>query len=420
MIRPVLGTIAAKVLISSMNLLLVIAAGQALGVEGLGSISLVVLGITIILVMNHVIGGGGLVYLLPRHGMRALIGPSYLWALVTMVVAFGAGQFVPFAPDELLVHVVLLAFLQSLSSIHLNILLGRERIAIHNGILVGQSMVQAGGFVVLLFLDGSSVMDYVGATYAAHVTTALVSARYAYADLPSKQVDPKTSIWSALFRQGGLAQGANLLQLLNYRLGYYLIDHFRGLGALGIFSISTQLAETAWLIPKSIGGVLYTKLSNLDEAERQRQLTLVLFKVAVLVGTLASIALLVIPESIYSWVFGKEVQGLHPILLGITPGLIAMSGSQVLSHFLSGTGRVWVNTAGSGIGLVITLAAGWFLIGRYGAAGAAITASMAYCASVTYQLYHFQRITGSKLVDLLPHAGDRKKAMGVIQRMRSR
>ncbi|MBL7938714.1 MAG: polysaccharide biosynthesis C-terminal domain-containing protein [Flavobacteriales bacterium] len=421
MIRPVIGTVATRVAITAMNLLLVVVAGQNLGAAGLGTIGLVVLGITLILLIGNIIGGGGLVYLIPRYGVRPLLAPSYAWVLVTAGVAIGLQRVVPFLPDDLAGHVVALATLQAINSIHLNILLGRERIAQQNGILVVQMAIQLAAFIVLIRLGAPTVMDHIHATYIAHGATVLISAYAAFAHMGKEdRGSPLGSSLAALFKQGLLAQGANLLQLLNYRLAYYLIEHFRGLVPLGVFSVTTQLAESTWLIPKSIGGVLYSKVSNLEAAERQRDLTVILFKTVVVTALVCCGLLLVIPDTAYTFVFGPEIHDLHPLLMLMVPGLVAMSASQVLSHFLSGTGRVLHNTIGSGLGLVVTVVAGLVLIPTKGLMGAAITTSLAYGTSVTYQLTVFLRTTGSRLSDLVPHAGDRARFHALVDRLKDR
>ena len=419
MIRPVVGTVVSRVVIAVANLLVIVAAGQALGAVGLGTISLVVLGITIILLFTHIVGGGGLVYLIPRYGVRPLLVPSYSWVLICAAAASLIQQFIPLVPSEYVIHIVLLGGLQGLNSIHLGILLGRERIGLLNRVVVIQSIVQLAAFAVLLGMGGASVMDYVVATYLAHGTAVLISGTFALQRLETSRTRPE-GVLKGLLHQGTLAQGANILQLLNYRLAYYLIEHFRGRAALGIFSVTTQLAESTWLVPKSIGGVLYSKVSNLVEAERQRDLTMILLKLAVAVAVISCAALLLIPDAAYSWIFGPEISGLRPILVRMAPGLIAMSASQVLSHFLSGTGRIKHNTIGSGIGLVITVLVGFWLIPTSGLEGAAVTASLAYGLSVCYQLIVFRRVTGTSWAELLPHSGDRERAMRVWDRLKQR
>lgn len=420
MIAPVLGTTLARIIIAVVNLGMVMAVGRALGAEGLGSMSLIVLGVSMVLLVNHVVGGGGLVYLTPRFGALRLLVPSYAWAVLTAVVAGVAVHFLPLAPDGFALHVVALAFLQSLGTIHLGILFGRQRIALYNTLLAGQSILQLCAFVAFLQINGPTLVDFVAATYIANGALAVLSGYYLWIHQGAPPVVSPPSLWAALFRQGGLAQGANLLQLLNYRFAYYVIERSMGLGALGLFSVTTQLAESAWLVPKSIGGVLYSRISNLDEAERQRSLTLVLFKASVLVGAVWCLVLLFIPGPVYSWVFGEEITGLHPILAWMLPGLVAMSGSQVLSHYLSGTGRVVHNTVGSGLGLLVTVPAALALVPLVGLKGAAMAASLAYCVSLYYQLHHFLRITGTPVGALLPHAGDGERLLQVWHRLRSR
>lgn len=410
MIRPVIGTVATRVVITLANLLLVALAGRMLGAEGLGAIGLLVLGITFVLIMAHLVGGGGLVYVLPRLGAGAVLMPSYAWTLLTGGAALVVFTLVPLAPDGLALHVVGLAFLQALNSIHLNILVARQRIGTQNALLVMQSLVQLVMVAVLFQMEGATLIDYVEATYIAHGLTVITSAFYALRGNLLASTAAMRGGFLALLKQGGTGQVANLFQLMNYRAAYYLIEAYRGTAALGVYSVAMQLAEGSWLVPKSIGGVLYSKVSNLEEERRQVQLTVILFKVAVVFGLLCTVVLILLPDVVYSSIFGPEVQGLRPILLLIAPGLVAMSGSQVLSHFLSGTGRIAQNLIGSGLGMVATLILGWALVPVLGVQGAALTASVAYSTSLIYQLIVFLRLTMIPASELLPHAGDVRKA----------
>ena len=94
-----------------------------------------------------------------------------------------------------------------------------------------------------------------------------------------------------------------------------------------------------------------------------------------------------------------------------------MSASQALSHYLSGTGRVWHNAMGSGLGALATLLLGFSLIPKYGLPGAAITASIAYCASTVYQISVFKRLTGARLRHFLPSAADVDRLRTLWNRM---
>ena len=396
MIRPVIGTIATRLVVTAANLLVIMIAGHTLGTVGLGEISLIVLGITFIMLLNNVVGGGALVYLVPRHPLRQLLAPAYGWALATAAVAWGLLHLLPLVPDRYVSHVVVLALLQSLYTVHFGFLLGRQRIRSYNLIVTVQALVLLAAFVALVALrPGSDVMAYVLASYASFGITLVLSAVLALRGEAPPSERATEGVWRSLFRHGGLIQVANLLQLLNYRLAYYLIEAFRGTGALGLYAVANQLAESAWLAPKSLGMVLYSRLSNTAEADRQRDLTLTVTKAAVAFAVAVVLVLLLVPEPLFALLFGKEVRGLPPLVLLLAPGIVAMAASQAFSHYFSGVGRNLHNAVGSAIGLVVTLAAGSHLIPAHGLEGAAMTASMAYCGNALYQAVVFLRSTGT-------------------------
>ena len=419
MIRPILGTMGSRVTITLLNLLLVMATGKMLGATGLGTISLIILGITFILLLSHVVGGGALAYLAPRYAAKRLLGPAYLWATLSALVAYGVMYFIPMVPDGFALHVAALAWLFALVSIHTNMLLGRKRIGAQNMLLILQSALLLGTYWFFLQRDGADLMDYIHAAYVAHGCTALISgiAMFSSGDpVP----DDGLSAWRALFLQGGMVQGANAMQLINYRFTYLLLETMQGLGILGIFSVAVQLAESAWLAPKSLGTVLYAEVSNTTDPARQRNATLTILKAALVFAAVVVIMLLLVPEPVYQWFFGDEVVGLRPIIAIMAPGLLAMAASQAFSHYFSGTGQNQHNLIGSGIALCITLLAGYFLVKTYGLWGAATTASIAYCANGIYQSVVFSQLTGASVKQFLPGRADWDRLVGVLGKTKGR
>ncbi|MBL0126003.1 MAG: polysaccharide biosynthesis C-terminal domain-containing protein [Flavobacteriales bacterium] len=404
MILPVIGTIGTRVLIAVANLLLVAVSARTLGMDGVGTIALIILGITFILLFNNIVGGGGLVYLAARYATSTLRWPSYGWAIITATVAWVIMRWLPMVPTEYVLPTVLLAWLRSITGIHSNLLLGRERYGAHNSLLLVQSILLLAAFTILVQYDGATVMDYIHAGFVADGVIALIGGLL-LTDGGSR-ITAVGHPLVELFRLGALSQLANGLQLLNYRFVYLLIDRMQGSALLGLYSVTTQLAESAWLVPKSLGTVLYARVSNTADLERQRDLSLTVLKIATLIALCTVIILLLLPDTVYQLVFGPEVVGIAPLIAWMSPGLVAMSASQALSHYLSGSGRVHHNTIGSGIGLVITLIVGYQVIPSMGLTGAAITTSLAYCSAVLYQIFIFNRITRAHMRHYLPNADD--------------
>lgn len=405
MLKLISGTILARLATTVMGLLVAVVAGHQLGAAGLGTIGLVVLSITLVRLGMDLLGGGALVYLVPRVPLARLLPPCYLWAVAAAAGGYGIVRAFHLVPQGYALHVALLALLQGLHSIHLNVLVGQQRIRANNFIAVVQAAVLVVAFALLARRPGADALAYVQAGYLS-AALALVLSTLAMRKHVPRNNHPPVQVWKILLRQGVYVQSANAMQLLNYRLAYWLIERFRGTATLGVYTVANQLAEGAWLVPKSLALVLYSKVSNTHAAEGQRLLTLTFLKTSMAFATLASAMLLVVPPSVFQWVFGPEVTGITPLIALLVPGILGMSATQAYAHFFSGTARNVHNVAGSGLGLAATLLASLILIPRYGLPGAALSATLAYCATALYQTVAFLRITGTAFSELWPNAAD--------------
>ena len=406
MLKQATGTVLARVFVTAMNLLVMVLAGHALGADGLGTIGLIVLGITLVLLPANLIGGGALVYLVPRIPLGRLVRPAYAWAVVSASLAWVALRSFPLVPEGYEAHVCALAFIQAVYAVHLGVLLGQQRIVPHNVISTVHATVLLAVFAALMYTKQEvDAMAYVQASYAAFSLTTVLSALAIDRRAPIRSGGPE-HVGRVMLRQGLWVQGANALQLLNYRLAYWIIEHVLGRAALGVYSVGTQLAESAWIAPRSLGMVLVSRVSNLDEVAQQRRLTLLTAKVAIAFALLVVGVLGLLPDAVFQLAFGEDITGLRPIVLLLAPGIVSMSASQAFSHYFSGKGQNRHNLIGSGLGMLITAGLAWWAIPHWGLKGAALTASLAYTASVMYQCAVFSRRHHARLNDLWPDTTD--------------
>ena len=80
----------------------------------------------------------------------------------------------------------------------------------------------------------------------------------------------------------------------------------------------------------------------------------------------------------FTQILGADFEAVKLVMLLLSPGVLALSFSSVLSHYYSGLGRQRVLLAANSSGLAITLLTSYWLISRYGLAGACVAASLAY------------------------------------------
>jgi O-antigen/teichoic acid export membrane protein len=194
--------------------------------------------------------------------------------------------------------------------------------------------------------------------------------------------------------------------MLNKRLGYYFISKTLGLSSVGVYSSGAQLAEGLRLIGQSIALVQMSAISNSNDKDFAKQLTLQLLKLSFILTFSGVLILNLIPATWYGMIFGRDFQDIKTIILCLSPGVLALAANAVFSHFFSGSGIPAFNLKASFAGFIVSLLALLLLIPFIGMNGAAISASLAYMTAIIYQWFVFRKLTKSSLHDLIIRVKD--------------
>jgi O-antigen/teichoic acid export membrane protein len=407
MINKVLGTIGSRLLGAVLSLCILMISSKQLGAEGLGTISLIILGVTIVQMVNNFVGGAALVYLIPRFDVFQLLIPSYIWAFATAFICTFILNLLNLIPHEYYYHVMLLSLIQSLSSINLSLLLGKEKVKQYNIINVLQIILMISVLLIMIFtFEKKNVMSYIIALYISWGFSMFSGFFLSLKLLSYSGFKNIREVLKNILRFGTYVQLANIVQLFNYRLSYYFIQNFLGRGAVGIYSAGVQLSEGLWLTGKSMSVVQYSKLSNIEDREYSKRITLVFGKISFIITLLLLIILILIPQSVFSYLFGKDFHELPIVIISLASGILFLSMTFSLSSYFSGLGKHYHNSIAAAIGFVFTVALGLILIPRYKLAGAGITASVVYLSMLVYQLFFFLKISGAKVKEMLLTTAD--------------
>ena len=412
MFNKIASTFFTKLISGLLNLGLVVLAAQFLGADGRGEISLLMLNITIIVLISEFSGGGTLIYLLPRFNFYQLLYPSYLWAILSAIAASFILTILNLSPENLKYDLIFISLLYCINGVHLNMLLGLERIRQHNLSSFLQIAGIAGSFVVFLFIFKKwEIQSYVNALYIGSFLSIITTSLFLFRDITKKKKKDLKNILSNLLSKGFLVQIGNIFQLLNYRLVYYFIEIFKGTFTLGIYSTGAALAEALWLISKSISMVQYARISNTEDLNYAKTLTVKLIKLSFLSTCSLLLFICLLPTSVYMLLFGEEFHQVKLVIQILSPGIASFSISNMLSHYFSGIGKFHVNSTSSAIGLIASLALGILLIPDLGIVGAAITGSSSYITSTLYQFTLFKKQTNLKLKELTLTKSDKDEAI---------
>lgn len=402
MINKIIGTVSSRIMIAVLSLIIMLILSRQLGAETVGTISLIVLSLAIIQLVNSFIGGSALVYLVPRFNVFKLYIPSIIWAAATSAITVLILDLLNAFPEEFFKDVFLLSLLQSFAAINFSLLLGKEKVRSYNIITSLQTLLLLAVLLYLIFADHrNNIQSYIIALYISCGFAFLLSQSLIMRFIRSIKLSGMKEVMKNLMRYGTYVQSANLIQLFNYRLNYYLIENILGRASLGIYSIGTQLSEGLWLTGKSLAIVQYARISNSNDKEYAKKITLIFAKISFLTTTVFLGVLLLIPIDLFSWLFGKDFSSLPLVILSLGFGILILSLSFPLAHYFSGLGKHYHNSISSAIGLTFTACLGYYLIPLYGLAGAGITTSIAYSMTVLYQLIMFTKLSGSRLKELL-------------------
>lgn len=195
----------------------------------------------------------------------------------------------------------------------------------------------------------------------------------------------------ALVRYGRRAHLANTLQFLNYRLDVLIVNAFLGPVGVGIYTVSTRMAELVWQVPDSVAFVLLPR----SAATRGEATSLPrkAYAATFLSSLAAVIALAALGSTVIPFLFGDDFASAYRPLLLLLPGTMLLAQAKVLTSVIAGSGFPHWNSYIAGAGVVVTVVLDVLLIPRWGMSGAAAatTASYAIISLLAHVAYRHVR-----------------------------
>lgn len=401
MIKNILNTVFVRVFNAVITLIIVIINSNTVGSEGMGVISLIILSVSIFVLLSGFISGA-LIYFVPRENAFHLFLISYGWTILAAIFFYVFMLLVPIVPEKYIIHAFLLSLIFAFSSIHEKILIGKEKIITVNYISFIKIVLLIITLLVLYYTFSlKNVNSYVGALFVSYSAGYTLTLSAVFKFLKPEKLHNIKALFIKVFRLSGYNAAANIIQKLNYRLSYYLIEYFLGIKALGVFSVGVQVSESVLIIGRSISVVQYSKISNINDNKKSVFITVSLVKVIFIISSVLIIFFSLLPDPFYKFIFSKDFENLNYIIMSLGLGIIALSCTTVISPFFAGTGNHLLNAKSAFVGFVVTIAGGLILIPELKIIGAGITATLSYITSLIYQIYLFKKLNHFKLTGFL-------------------
>lgn len=392
---------------AAFNFLTVIMLSQILGAKGRGEASIILTTISIVVIFSGFSGGGSLVYLIPRNNIKSILVTCYAWFLGISIIAYFLIQYIFPSQEDYALHIVIISLLSSVTGANSSFLIAKERLEKSNLIQFLQAVIIFVGLLILFyFLKNKTIDAYIFSLYLSSSLICFLSFIFILGDVQKEKTSEFRFLFKETLRYGIMNQMAHITQFLSFRASYYIIEKFWGDSTVGVYSNGVSIAESIWIVSRSIALVQISKITNTDNEKYSRYLTIKLTKITVLITSVLLIGLLVLPSSFYMLIFGSEFSELPFVIMTLAPGIIFFAIALVVGYYFSGTGKYEINAIASGAGLIITLGMGFVLIPLSPILGAGITASFSYFVTALIVLLIFFKNGKNSWHQLIPQRSD--------------
>jgi O-antigen/teichoic acid export membrane protein len=372
-------------------LLLVLLNLHFVHVEGQGTIALINFGILIVATLSQFIGGGALIYLIPRIGENKIALPSIIWiaisACLTFVLLLALGA--PFIGFTLL-----LGTLQSLFVLQQMILLGKEKIGSYQILLFTQSISSLFFVACFYFTTDWGIMAFISGQLLSFIVTASVGFYHTPQVWKKMRFDLSKNDLQQTAKLGGYAQLGNIFHLGNQRSYLYFLENLGAEGKIftGVFSVLMYVAEALWSVVKSLSSILASRVAQSSNFSEHLLLTKRYLVLGVTTTVFGTICFLLVPNSWLSPFVDFDIAFIKEGFFFLIPGIVANTITVSFAHLFSGRGLHQYNFYSALTGFAVAIICSSLLIPTDYLNGACIAASAAFLAQSLVQILLFFRL----------------------------
>lgn len=387
MIRKILSTIFTKGFVALVNLAILLVSSKQLGGDVRGQISLLILNIAIVQAVNEIYTGYALVYFIPTTNLKKIYINGIKWTLLCTALMSSFFFLFDIGLKEQWFNTGLLSLIIILHSFHGVIILSKEKIGIYNFLNFFQPTLLLIILIFLVFvLNERTVLSYVWSLYISFITSLVISSVMVFNVFKYNNADKAQFDFSKIVKNGFYNQLANLSHMLSNRYNFYLLGSTT---LVGIYSNSTSLIESVLIISSSVAPIILTYIANKGSDGKNVQVTFLLAKLCFLLSLACVVVLILIPSDFFSFLLGKDFSSTKQVMLSLSPGVLVISFSTIISHYYSALGKQKLIATANFAGLLVTIMSSYFLIHQFGLFGACYATCLSYFVASVILVYNF-------------------------------
>jgi len=412
MVKKIITTLFTKGFVALINLAILLISSRELGGDVRGQVSLLILNIAIIQAINEIYTGYSLVYFIPKFSLGKLYRNGLLFTVLCTIgsllfflsLSFFSHKQWLIQLKEQLVHITILSFIMIIYSFHTVIILAKEHIRLYNFLNFFQPAILLAALSVYVFvLNHDTLMSFIFSLYISYFLSFIISVYGMY--IIFKYNDLKKTLFNRahIFKNGFQNQLANLSHMLSNRFNFYLISSN---ALVGVFSTATSLIESVLIISSSAASIILTYVANRSDDVNHVRVTYLLSKICFSFSALVVLIILFIPSSAFVYVLGQDYAQAKSIMLALSPGILCISFSTIISHYFSATGNQRLIAIANFSGLFTTIVSSYFLISKFQIFGACYATVLSYLVASLVLIVMFMKENKFSMVSLFKFRND--------------
>jgi|LSQX01.2.fsa_nt_gb O-antigen/teichoic acid export membrane protein len=280
------------------------------------------------------------------------------------------------------------------------IFLGRGEINKFNITSRLQPTIDLALIIVFVVIFNLSVAGAVLATFVASLIVALYALRE-LTRISSIKLHFDWIISKQMISMGIVYAMALFILNLNYKIDVVLLERLTVASEIGQYSIGVGIAELIWLLPSTLGVVIFSHSSNAKDPAGFSKGMMKLFRVTFILSIICGLLLFFASEYLIPLVYGAAFAPSVEVLRILLPGIILMTAFKVLNMDLAGKGKPQVSLIAFMPAVIINIVLNVLWIPLYGANGAALASTISYSLGSLIFLALYSRILRIPMLEII-------------------
>ncbi|MCC7551070.1 MAG: flippase [Methanobacterium sp.] len=411
-IKHIITTFLTTVLIFILSIVSSVIIARALGPEGQGIYTLVMLLPSLILILTNLGISRSVIYHLSKGDLPGdvLTGNFLIAAFILMaasvligygLILFGADEIFPNVPHYLLLMGLVIIPLQLLfSQFYSGILYGLQKINTNNLFNLIQSIFLVIFIFLLVLVFKEDISGALTATIISLFITDILMTLWIIRNVPISFKFRK-DIQKSIFSFGIKVHLTNVMYFFRSRVDVFILNFFLNPQAVGFYGIAYGTAETIWMLSQSAGNVLSPKISSMSSEEQKKYLTPIITRNIFFISLMGAVALFLMGYWLIGFLYSESyLPSVEPMKI-LLIGVVAISAERILMSDIIARGKPIISTYLTAITVVLNIGLNVLLIPWIGILGVAWASSIAYSINLILTLAVYCRISGNSGWDVI-------------------